>query len=597
MSWEAWFTLSVVGFILLALARNWAQPDIILAGALTVLMTAGLVSGSDRLPGPKAAVSGFGNAGPLTVGVLFVVVQGLVRTGAMGRLTRPFLGMPRGAFGAQCRLILPVTTLSAFLNNTPIVAMFMPVLSDWARKARISPSRLFIPLSYASIFGGICTLIGTSTNLVIAGLVVADGDLPAIGMFDIALIGLPCAVAGIVYMLLFGRWLLPDRKPAVSMNDDPRQYTVEMIVEPGGVLVGKTIEQAGLRHLPGLYLVEIERRDGKLLPAVQPDRRLDGGDRLVFVGVVESVVDLQQIRGLRPATEQVFKLSGARHGRCLVEAVVARNCPLIGKTIREGRFRSHYDAVVIAVARDGKHLDGKIGDIQLRAGDTLLLETAAGFAEKQRNSRDFYLVSALDDSAPRRHERAPLALALLGAMVAVVAVGWLDMLTASMLAAGLMILTRCCSGQEARQSVDWGVLVVIGAALGVGKAMETSGAASSIAQSLLALVGDRPWLVLASVYALTTLFTEVITNNAAAALMFPLAVASARTLGVNPMPFVFCLMIAASASFATPLGYQTNLMVYGPGGYRFRDYLRIGLPLNVLFFAVAVGLAPLIWPF
>ncbi|NBB94829.1 MAG: SLC13 family permease [Planctomycetes bacterium] len=596
MTWEAWLTIGVVVFVLAALWRNWAQPDIIMAGALTLLMAAGMISGSPRLPDPREAVAGFGNAGPITVGVLFIVVQGLVRTGATERLTRPFLGLPKTPLGAQGRMILPVTTLSAFLNNTPIVAMFMPVMTDWARKTGISPSRLFIPLSYASIFGGICTLIGTSTNLVIAGMVLADDTLPAVGMFDIALIGLPCAAVGIVYLLLVGRWLLPDRKPALSLGTDPRQYTVEMIVEPDGPLVGKTIEQAGLRHLPGLYLAEIDR-DGAVLPAVAPDRRLDTGDRLVFVGIVESVVDLRKIRGLAPATDQVFKLAAGPTGRCLVEAVVSRDCPLLGQSIREGRFRSVYDAVVVAVARHGERLQQKIGDIELQAGDTLLLETSREFADRQRNSRDFYLVSALDGSAPMRHERAPMALAILVAMVATVTVGWLNMLTAAMLAAGLMLITRCCTGNEARQSVDWRVLVVIGAALGVGRAMQTSGAADGMARSLIGLAGERPWLVLAAVYAVTTLFTELITNNAAAVLVYPIAVASARTLGVNPMAFVFCIMVAASASFATPIGYQTNLMVYGPGGYRFSDYLRIGLPLNLLMLAVAVGLAPLIWPF
>jgi di/tricarboxylate transporter len=596
MAWEAWLTVGVVVFVLVALARNWAQPDIVMTGSLTILMVAGVISGSPLLPDAKAAVAGFGNAGPITVGVLFVVVQGLVRTGAMERLTHPFLGLPKTALGAQIRMLLPVSSLSAFLNNTPIVAMFMPVMTDWARKTGISPSRLFIPLSYASIFGGVCTLIGTSTNLVVAGMVLADGNLPTIGMFDIALIGLPCAAAGIVYILLFGRWLLPDRKPGLSLSDDPRQYTVEMIVEPSGPLVGKTIQQAGLRHLPGLYLAEIDR-GGEVLAAVSPDRRLDGGDRLVFVGVVESVVDLRKMRGLQPATEQVFKLNGGMAGRCLVEAVVSRECPLVGKTIREGKFRGVYDAVVIAAARHGQRVRQKIGDIELQAGDTLLLETTREFADRQRNSRDFYLVSALEGSTPPRHERAWVALAILAAMIAAVTAGWLTMLTAAMLAAGLMLIARCCTGNEARASVDWRVLVVIGAALGVGRAMEISGAAGSIAHAIIGIAGDRPWLVLAAVYLVTTLFTELITNNAAAVLVFPIAVASARALGVNPMPFIFCIMVAASASFATPIGYQTNLMVYGPGGYRFSDYLRIGLPLNFLMLAIAVFLAPLIWGF
>jgi di/tricarboxylate transporter len=489
-----------------------------------------------------------------------------------------------------------VAGLSAFLNNTPIVAMFMPVVDDLCKKTGISPSKLFLPLSYAAIFGGICTLIGTSTNLVVNGLVISQAKMPSLGMFDITWIGLPCALAGLTYLLVFNRWLLPDRKPPISFSDDPRRYTVEMIVQPSGPLVGQTIEQAGLRHLPGLYLAEIER-DGQILPAVGPQERLYTGDRLVFAGIIESVVDLRKMRGLIPATNQMFKLDAPRTQRSLIEAVVSDRCPLIGKSIREGRFRTHYNAAVIAVARSGKRIDAKIGDVVLQAGDTLLLEAHAAFAEEQRNSADFFLVSRVENSSPPRHERAWVALLILLAMVVVVTVEWLDMLTAAMIAGGLMILTRCCTGPEAHRSIDWSVLIVIGAALGIGQTLETSGAAKTIAQNLIEFAGGNPRIVLLVVCFVTTLFTEVITNNAAAVLVFPIALSSAQSLGVNFMPFIMAIMIGASASFSTPIGYQTNLMVYGPGGYRFTDYLRIGIPLNLLIMAISVTLCPLIWPF
>lgn len=596
MPWEAWLTISIVVLLIIGLARNWAAPDLLVVGSLSVLMLVGVVFGTDELPSPSDAVAGFGNSGLLTVGVLFVVVEGLVRTGGMTLITRPLLGQPRSILTAQARLILPVAGLSAFLNNTPIVAMFMPVVHDLCKKTGISPSKLFLPLSYAAIFGGICTLIGTSTNLVVNGLVVSQAKMPSLGMFDITWIGLPCALAGLTYLLLFNRWLLPDRKPPISFSDDPRQYTVEMIVQPSGPLVGQTIEQAGLRHLPGLYLAEIER-NGQILPAVGPQERLFTGDRLVFVGIIESVVDLRKMRGITPATNQMFKLDSPRTQRSLIEAVVSDRCPLIGKSIREGRFRTHYNAAVIAAARSGKRINAKIGDVVLRSGDTLLLEAHASFAEEQRNSADFFLVSRIENSSPPRHERAWVALLILLAMVVVVTVEWLDMLTAAMIAGGLMILTRCCTGPEARRSVDWSVLIVIGAALGLGQALETSGAANTIAQNLIRFAGGNPWIVLLVVCFVTTLFTEMITNNAAAVLVFPIALSSAQSLGVNFMPFIMAIMVGASASFSTPIGYQTNLMVYGPGGYRFTDYLRIGIPLNLLIMAISVTLTPLIWPF
>ncbi|MCK6555531.1 SLC13 family permease [Candidatus Binatia bacterium] len=596
MAWEAWLTIAVTVFVIVALARAWAGSDLVVMAGVTGLTAIGMLAGSEKLPDAADAFAGFGNPGLLTVAALYIVVEGLVRTQAMAMITEPLLGSPRTVLTAQARLMLPVMGLSAFLNNTPVVAMFLPVVEDICKKARISPSKLFLPLSYAAIFGGVCTLIGTSTNLVVNGLLIAHRDTQALGMFDITPVGLACAVAGTAYLLVLGRWLLPDRKPPISLSDDPKQYTVEMLVQGGGPLVGRTVEAAGLRHLPGLYLAEIER-DGEVLPAVGPEERLRAGDRLVFVGILDSVLDLQKTRGLQIATNQVFRLQGSTVERTLVEAVVSDRCPLVGHSVREGRFRSVYNAAVIAVARSGRRVHAKIGDIVLRPGDTLLLETHRDFAAQHRNSRDFFLVSGVAGATPLRRERAWMALAILVAMVASVTAGWLDMLVASLVAAGAMIVARCCTGPEARQSLDISVLVVIGASFGIGKALDVSGAAPSIASSIVSLAGGDPWLVLLAVYLVTTVFTELITNNAAAVLVFPIALSSAESLGVSFMPFVIAVMIGASASFSTPLGYQTNLMVYGPGGYRFTDYLRVGIPLNLVFMVVTVLLAPMLFPF
>ena len=592
-------TLGVVATVIGLLAFSRVAPDVVLLGGLTLLMVVPIhVDGAWRLGVLSApeALSGLSNPGLVTVGVLFIVVAGLCETGGVDWLGQRLLGRPRTLVGAQLRIMGPVAGLSAFLNNTPVVAMLIPAVNDWAKRLHLSVSKLMIPLSYAAIFGGTCTLIGTSTNLVVNGLVIENTDLPALGMFDITWLGLPCALVGMSYLLLAGRWLLPQRTSVISKMQDPREYTVEMLVKPDSPLVGKSIEQAGLRHLPGMYLMEIHRQD-EVLTAVSSERHLKANDHLVFVGIVESVRDLHRIRGLKPATDQVFKFDAPRHQRCLIEAVVSDTCPLLGKTIRYGRFRSVYNAAVIAVARNGERIRAKIGDIVLRPGDTLLMEAPRSFAEQQRNSRDFFLVSAMPDSSPRRQDKVWTALVILAAMVTVAALGWLSMLLAAMLAAGLMLMTRCCSVTAARRNVDWSVLLVIAAALGIGRALDQTGTARVIAETLLAVGGENPWVALAVVYGLTTLFTEIITNNAAVALLFPITMATANQLGVNPMPFIITIMIAASASFATPLGYQTNLMVYGPGGYRFSDYLKIGIPLNLLMWIITVSLAPLIWPF
>jgi di/tricarboxylate transporter len=521
--------------------------------------------------------------------------------------------------------MFPTAALSAFMNNTPLVAMLIPAVSDWSKTHRIAASKLMIPLSYAAILGGTVTLIGTSTNLVVDGQIKEEAKrwvarelqanpdvdesaarvkfkeeigLPASGlnMFDITWVGLPSAIIGCAFMSIAAWWLLPDRKPAISNLQDPRSYTIEMLVEPDSPLVGKTIEGAGLRHLPGAYLVEVDR-EGIIVPAVGPDERLRGNDRLVFVGVVESVIDLQKMRGLVPATDQVFKLTAPRSSRCLIEAVVSNSCPMVGKTIRDGRFRSVYNAAVIAVARNGERINKKIGDIVLRPGDTLLLEAHPSFADQQRNNRDFFLVSRLEDSQPPVHERALLAVAILIGMVLLASLTSLGMFKAAMIAAGLMIATRCCSISLARRSIDWEVLLAIAASFAIGAALEKTKAAQMIADSMIGLAHGNAWASLAVVYLVTLVTTELITNNAAAALMFPMAIATAERLDASAMPFAIVVMMAASAGFATPIGYQTNLMVYGPGGYRFSDYLKVGVPLDILIGVITVALAPVVWPF
>jgi di/tricarboxylate transporter len=618
MAPEAWFTLGVVGLILGLLAFTQMAPDLVLMGAVTILLVANVIS-------PSEALSGFANEGMITVGILFVVGAGVMETGAIAWLADRLFGRPRSIPGAIVRLSLPTAALSAFMNNTPIVAMLIPAVNDWAKRYRIAPSKLMIPLSYAAILGGTCTLIGTSTNLVVNGLLIRAADaqhvtghaatLPrGLGMFDVTWVGLPAALAGITLIVLGQRWLLPNRVPSLVRVSDPREYTIEMVVEPGSPLVGKSIEEAGLRHLPGLYLAEINR-DGVVLPAVGPEESLRGNDHLVFVGIVDSVIDLQKIRGLAPATNQVFKLDAPRAQRCLVEAVASTTCPVVGRTIRDGRFRSVYNAVVLAVARHGERLSGKIGDIVLKAGDTLLLEAHPSFHVQHRNSRDFFLVSRLENSLPPERRKATLALGILLAMVTVVTLseslgpvtislgdhalrlGEISMFKGALIAAVLMILTACCNIEQARRSIDWQVLLAIGASFAVGQALDKTGAADAVTHGIIRSVGGSPWLSLAAIYGVTLLVTELITNNAAAALMFPFALATAQNLNANPVPFIVAIMMAASAGFATPIGYQTNLMVYGPGGYRFADYLRIGVLLDLLIWAVTVLIAPLVWPF
>ena len=593
LSWHAWLTLGLVAGTLCILAATRWPADFVFLGSVVVLLLSGTLTRGD-------ALSGFSNSGMITVAVLYVVVSGLEETGALGWASQNLLGHPRTPLGAMVRMMAPTMGISAFLNNTPVVAMFIPVVHRWARRIGVRASLLMMPLSYAAIFGGICTLIGTSTNLVVNGMVqkhFSAGPLAhGLGMFEITKLGLPCAMIGFMYMIFLGRRLLPAGHPGEAVFSNPREYTLEMLVPDNSPLTGKSIEQSGLRHLQSAYMAEIIRRND-VLSAVAPEEILRARDRLVFVGNVTTINEILQRRGLNPATDQIFRLDSPRHERCLVEAVVSDTCPLVGKSIRAGQFRQRYNAVVLAVSRNGKRVQERIGDICLRAGDNLLIESHAGFIPRQRESRDFYLVSGVDNSTPVRHHKAWVATVILTGMVTLAGFQVMGMLEAALLAAGLMLLLRCCSPDRARKSIEWNVLIVIASALALGVALEKTGAAGALARAILSVTGDSPWMALAGVYLTVAIFTEIITNNAAVALVFPIAMNTAAQLGVSPMPFITSIMIGASACYATPIGYQTNMMVYGPGGYRFADYLRVGIPLDVIMAATAIGMAPLIWPF
>ena len=564
------------------------SPEVVMMAGLTVLVVSGVIPIED-------AVAGFSNEGLLTVGVMFIIAAGLRDTGAMELFSVKLFGRTNSVRKAQARIMAPIIALSGFLNNTPLVAAFIPAISDWSKKNGISPSKLMIPLSYAAILGGTITIIGTSTNLVVNGLLTSETG-KGFGFFEIAWVGIPCAAAGFLYVLAFGKWLLPGRKSAIEAFSNPKEYTIEMIVEPAGSLINTTIEAAGLRHLPGLFLIEIDRK-GKIIAAPTPDEILLENDRLIFTGVTESVVDLQKIKGLTPSTDQIFKLDTPRQDRCLIEAVVSGRNPLIGKTIKEGEFRSVYNAVVIGVARDGERLKEKIGDIELKIADTLLLETHDSFISRYKNTRDFLLIRQIEDSSPRDHKKGWIAWSILLSMILLASFEVLNILTAALLAVGAMLITKCVNSNTARRSLELQVLIVIGASFGIGKALELTGAAQVIAESFLSIVGDNPIFVLAGVYFLTMVMTEMITNNAAAIIMFPIAFATANSLGLNFMPFAIAITMAASASFSTPIGYQTNLMVYGPGGYKFNDYFKIGIPLNLMMWIISIIIIPQVWPF
>ncbi|MBN2580219.1 MAG: SLC13 family permease [Pirellulales bacterium] len=617
MSFPAWISIVVsLSILAVLLLRRDVPADLVFLSGLVVITLLGIIP-------PSEALAGFANPAVITIGALFVVAAGLRETGVLDWFGNLLLGPAKTTGQALLRLSGALVGSSAFINNTAVVAMFVPIVLEWCRKRGIAASKLMIPVSFLTILGGTCSLIGTSANLVANGLTreerlkaETDGlytpefraELHDMTLFEIGRVGLPVALLGGTFLLTFGRRLLPDRTDLLErLDDECREYLVEMLVEPGCRLVGQTVEAAGLRHLRGLFLIEIQRK-GQILAPAAPGDVVYAGDHLVFTGVVGTIVDLVKIPGLVPVTGRQRRSKSDQAERHLSEAVISKSSPLVGRTVRGSNFRRRYGAAVVAVHRNGERLTCKVGDIRLEPGDTLLLQTQPEFSSQFRNSPDFYLVAAVEGSQPRRHHRAWLALTLLAGLVLWInATGWLPLTgrlagfgsvpIAAVAVAVLMVATRCLRAAQARAAVNIQVLLTIAAALGLGQALTDSGAADAVAQVLVRTVGtDHPYLLLIVLYLLTMCFTELITNAATVAILIPLGIAMASTAACSPRPFIMAIALAASLSFLTPFGYQTNLMVMGPGGYVPRDFLRVGLPLSIVVTAASLLLIPHVWP-
>jgi len=607
MTLHAWITLGTIMMIIIALInKRKIGPDLVMAGGLVILMITGVVEFNE-------AVHGFAERPLLMIAGLFVIAAALKETGGIELIGRALLGRPTSLVVAQLRMMAPVTVMSSFMNTTPIVAMYVPMINDWSKRLRIQPSKLFMPLSFAAIFGGQGTMIGTGSNLIIMGLFIEWWQHPpqwvgalnvtepsdALTMWGPAWIGIPVALIGISFILLTSKWLLPNRVPIDKQSTDERDYEIKMSIERGANIIGKTITQAGLRNLPGLYLYAIVRND-KLKIAIPPSEVLQQDDKLVFVGDVSSVVDLRKTRGLVPAVETVPDAGGRPFDRKMIEAVVSESSPLVGQSVRHSKFRSTYNAAVLAVHRKGCHLKGKIGDIKLEAGDTLLLESGGNFLGTWRHSSHFYLVSEIVDSRPPLHNKAWLSLSILGMLVVLLTTGLIGRVAAIWLCALLMVALQCINGPAARRAFNIQILIVIGAAMGIGKAVEQSGLATIASHGLLDFahgidIGNTGILFL--VFVMTSIAAQLMTNYGAAVIMFPIVIGTAEGLGLSPYPFVFTMITAAGCNFLTPFTYPTNMMVYGPGGYKFMDFPRLGLPLTLLVAAIATFIAPRVFPF
>lgn len=592
--------MGVVG----ALMADVGRPDLVLLSGLSVLLVSGVVS-------PDQAFAGFSNAAVLTVGALYVVAGGVQHTDALSELDRVLFADTTRLGPVLARFMVPTSVLSGLLNNTPIVAMLTPRLQEWADAQNIPASKLMIPLSYAAITGGMMTLIGTSTNLIVAGLMEAEGYDP-LSLFDVTWVGVPAALVVIAYFVLGGHRLLPDRgTSAPAAERRLGQNMFEVTVTAPSPIVGQTVAEAGLRDLGDAYLTHV-RRGTEVLQG-RPGRPLEQGDVLAFNGSLAARERLLERPGLSrtlPHPDGTHDDPARYETLPLYEAVIAESSNLVGTTLGEANFREQYQGVVLGIQRQDEPVTSPVGTTELQAGDLLIVEAPDDFEERWSSGsrEEFYLVAPRDgrarqggspehdDEETDRSGRAPIALGLTGAMVLAAATGLAPIVTAAVLAALLMVGTGCIRPAEAQRALNVQVLVVIAAALGIGRAIETTGLATAAAQGVLSVAEPfGPVVVLVALYLLTNLLTEIITNNAAAVLMLPVAMAAASSLGAPPVAFGVLVAVAASASFLTPIGYQTNLMVMAPGGYRFSDYARVGWPVTLLVMGTSVGIISLVW--
>ena len=589
LGWEAWATLAALVVMTGGLVSGVARPDLVLLGTLGVLLLVGIIS-------PEQAFYGLSNPAVVTVGSLFVVAAGVERTRALAFLDRLVRPGPKRPVAILAR-IMPITALlSGFLNNTPVVAMLIPRVQEWGQQSGVPSSKLLIPLSYAAILGGMLTLVGASTNVVVHGMLLAEG-LPGFAFFDFTWVGVPVVLVVILYFLLVGHRLLPDGESGEDRRELLRDYHFDVRVAPNASFLGDNIEEAGLRTLREAYLIHLRR--GDRIVSATPEEILQAGDVLTFVGDPGMLDRLLERQGLERIVSAVEVDATLRSPADLVlyEAVLSLSSQLIGRTLKEVDFRERYRGVVLAIHRRGERIEGSLGQTPLRAGDLLLIEAGEDFARSFESDReDFYFVTPVNQRSVRASRRAPISLLLLIGMVVVSGMGLIPLTIAAFCAALGMVLTGCINGAGARQAIDLPVLLIIAAALGIGKAVESTGLAASAAHVITSVAaGAGPFLALVLVYVTTNILAELITNKASAVLMVPVALAVAAEIGADPIAFALAVTIGAAASFLTPIGYQTNLMVMGPGGYRYTDYVRAGLPVSLLVAGIATSMIYVVW--
>ncbi|MGB0409090.1 MAG: SLC13 family permease [Opitutales bacterium] len=605
MTWEIFFVFGLLAFAIVSFILEKISADLTSLTIFGVLLFVSMLTNSTELPTLDATLGVFGNSAPITIAGMFIVSAALERTGAIDLITtylRQLVRLPYRGF--IFIMVIGVAGVSAFVNNTPVVIVLMPVMLSLAREMGVASSKLLIPLSYASIFGGTCTLLGTSTNLLASGLLRDAGHAP-IGMFELAAVGLPILAVGSLYLVIFGQRLLPHRETLTSIlsDEERKEFITEAFVEPGSELHGQIASQTKLLRGRGVRLLEIVRH-GIAVPGNPKEQKLQYGDRLVLSCRPSGVAEAHSNKGISLPEELSEGLQTiATDEGAIVEGVVAPHATIVGKTLGEINFRQRFRMVVVAVHRKGTNQRERLASLRLQEGDTLLMMGSTNAIDSLVDSDEIIMLDR--PRVPARSVRARMSVAIgtSAAIVTLAAMNIVPIVAAVSLGVATLMLTGCIKPKDAYASVEWSILIIIFGMLALGQAMDSTGASQLIAENMVGLIKTiapehlQAVAMLAVVYAITSTFTEFLSNNAAVALMVPIALGIASTLGVDPRPFVVASCIAASASFATPIGYQTNTYIYGVGGYKFLDFTKVGLPLNLICFAVTVCIVPMFWEF
>ena len=583
----AWITLATVLSIFVVMARTHIPAEVAFMGALTALLVFGVVT-------EEEGMAGFGSEPVVVHGGFFIVMAGLMQTGVLYWLTKHLLGTPRNYRQAIVKLMVPIAALGALLNSINVVALFIDVVKIWARKLDTAPSRLLIPLSYGASLGGMCTLMGNSSNLVISGLY-ADQTGRSLNLFTPLVPGLFCTAVGIIMVVLL-RNFIPSRQSPEQSFESTSDYTVELLVPTENSAVGQTVDEAGLRNVSGGSLIELVRFDKEIITPVSNDEFILGGDRLIYAGQINEILELKKTHGLVAADHHVYSINEIESDRKLRTAYVSFGSDLIGTRMSESDFEKHNDMVLVAVARQGRRVDGQPREVMLEAGDTLLMECPPKDDSEleQRISRSLIFFDS--HFVPQLGRKTIYASLILLAMFVLSMLHILPLMASTMLAAGAMVMCKCCRLHNLTKYVEWELLLILGATVVFSTAITKTGIADALAVGVLNVCGNNPYVIMAVMCLLASITSEFVSDVGACGIFFPVVYQEAIALGCNPMPFVVSLMLSVTMSFASPIGSSTHMLIYGPGGFRFTDFMRVGLILHIVLLIANLFIVSLVYP-